>query len=862
MTNILKRIISLLLATTIFAGISLYNIFTVSAEMPLASGDILLPPVYYMDFSPDEDGRFYDSPLGSPQRQEIWMISEPTDAFHPGGHNNVDNKIIDTMGSRITATSKSASAYVAISGGSADVNAGFTGAADDYCLKIVKDSGGSTHYASVAFPTVYGDSKDEFRKYRFEMDYKWHHYNNDTGLEEPYRLRGDLNWLRFDIAENDSPYMSLNTAGNVFALIGSSFGLVADNQPRPPVLPISASAKWCHITVDLDFEDGKIDFMIEGGGATASFSVEVPEDAEYRGNFAKGLKGIRISGVSSSSKRVIMIDNITLSPIYQTSKPSVQERLEAANNPPYTFSNIKGENTDAGNVTTDLVLPKLKSTVKGTVDVEWTLTPPNASRWINLSTGKITSPTYSEGNQTITLTPVYSLAGKTLIGDPIEGIVLAALPPNDLEKIDIFIANSPLTFNDIKGGNTSSTAVTKPLSLFSTAGDGIGVEWSVSPMSESWLVDTATGEITRPVFSEGDKTVVLIPTYVLGRVRKAGPGIEITILKDALENAPPDVIDAYSITESDLIPSGQTASSVSGNLILPHSGKVHNSTITWSAYPPIVNVETGVVKRPFGAESITVVLIAVFTNGENSTTREFAVTVVDEKRIKGEIYRSVGDGGGGGVIYSGSATVTPEKLPGNEANNGSTSEVEQIASVFNDIDSVPWAKEYISILYRRGVISGDGNGVFYPARAVTREEFVKMLLLTFDIPVDEAASAVAFEDVNINAWFAPYVSTAYRLGLSNGISESKFGTGQDVTRQDLTVMISRCLEHKKVVVENLGISSAFEDKDDISGYALSAVEMLSGAGILNGDEQGRFNPFAAATRAETAKILGMLIKNK
>ena len=53
----------------------------------------------------------------------------------------------------------------------------------------------------------------------------------------------------------------------------------------------------------------------------------------------------------------------------------------------------------------------------------------------------------------------------------------------------------------------------------------------------------------------------------------------------------------------------------------------------------------------------------------------------------------------------------------------------------------------------------------------------------------------------------------------------------------------------------------FSDADEISDYAKDAVEKLSAAGIINGDESGKFNPKQSATRAETAKILWMTIQN-
>ena len=47
----------------------------------------------------------------------------------------------------------------------------------------------------------------------------------------------------------------------------------------------------------------------------------------------------------------------------------------------------------------------------------------------------------------------------------------------------------------------------------------------------------------------------------------------------------------------------------------------------------------------------------------------------------------------------------------------------------------------------------------------------------------------------------------------------------------------------------------FGDEAEISDYALEAVKHLSGAGIINGYEDGTFGPQRTLTRAEAARII-------
>ena len=52
-----------------------------------------------------------------------------------------------------------------------------------------------------------------------------------------------------------------------------------------------------------------------------------------------------------------------------------------------------------------------------------------------------------------------------------------------------------------------------------------------------------------------------------------------------------------------------------------------------------------------------------------------------------------------------------------------------------------------------------------------------------------------------------------------------------------------------------GDLSSFADGAKASGWATGAMQWAVGAGLLNGNEQGKLVPTAGATRAEVAMIL-------
>lgn len=172
--------------------------------------------------------------------------------------------------------------------------------------------------------------------------------------------------------------------------------------------------------------------------------------------------------------------------------------------------------------------------------------------------------------------------------------------------------------------------------------------------------------------------------------------------------------------------------------------------------------------------------------------------------------------------------------------------------VFDDISELHWAVDAITQLYYKGVINGKTESLFYPNDTVTREEFAKMITLAFDMRLID--NEFPFTDIASDDWCYSFVKTAYLAGITNGIEENVFGKGQNISRQDLCVMVYRAV---KAGDYSLGGEAEiqFADSAEISDYAQEAVSQMSKAGIVSGDENRNFNPLNPATRAETAKII-------
>ena len=207
-------------------------------------------------------------------------------------------------------------------------------------------------------------------------------------------------------------------------------------------------------------------------------------------------------------------------------------------------------------------------------------------------------------------------------------------------------------------------------------------------------------------------------------------------------------------------------------------------------------------------------------------------------------------GGGSGGSIGGTKTY-PTVVPDTD-----NKDIELNYYVFDDLDSVEWAREPICKLAEMGVLRGKEYRLFYPNDNITREEFVKMLTVAYKLNIENKTAK--FTDVNADDWFMSYVAAALENGIVNGVSDDMFGTGQNITRQDLAVMAYNAALKNGDEFNTEGVQK-FSDDDKISDYAKTAVYALKSQDIVNGIDGKNFAPQDTATRAEAAKILYALI---
>lgn len=230
---------------------------------------------------------------------------------------------------------------------------------------------------------------------------------------------------------------------------------------------------------------------------------------------------------------------------------------------------------------------------------------------------------------------------------------------------------------------------------------------------------------------------------------------------------------------------------------------------------------------------------AVISAGESGAFRALFTEAVDYASA----YPGTTGGSSGGNPGTGTKAVNPA-VSANAVNADSGGDV------FEDLDSVPWAKSAIKALAAAGIISGVTPTSFAPEQPLTREQFVKLVVLTFQGYREDADCS--FSDVPKDSWFYRYVASAVKMGITKGINEDEFGAGQSLTREQMATMIARAAEAVEVELAPQNPKKVFNDEAEISEWSKQAVALMQIYGIMSGDDRGNFAPQSVATRAEAA----------
>ena len=386
------------------------------------------------------------------------------------------------------------------------------------------------------------------------------------------------------------------------------------------------------------------------------------------------------------------------------------------------------------------------------------------------------------------------------------------------------------------------------------------VTWESSNKSVA-TVD-ATGEVT----AIGAGTATITVTTVDGNKTAPVPVSGVSLNKDSTSLT---VGDTETLTAT-ITPDNAT-----------------NKNVTWSSdTPSVASVNNGVVTAVApGTATITV------TTADGGFTATCAVTVRPDVPPANPNYRITVEATQGGTVTAdptaakagATVTLTPAPDAGYQVGtvavtdrfgeavavteqaggtytftmpNGQvtvTVTFEQAPLPFPDVTEGDWFYDAVRYAYENGLMDGVGDNLFAPNSQTTRAQLVTILYRLAGEP--EVSGNSGFSDVAAGIWYTDAVAWAAENGIVNGVSDTEFAPGDDITREQLAAILYRYAAYQGYDVSQRADLSGFGDASSIRPYAQEALSWASAQGLVLGFEDGSLRPQGTASRAQIAAVL-------
>lgn len=189
-----------------------------------------------------------------------------------------------------------------------------------------------------------------------------------------------------------------------------------------------------------------------------------------------------------------------------------------------------------------------------------------------------------------------------------------------------------------------------------------------------------------------------------------------------------------------------------------------------------------------------------------------------------------------------------------------------IAKKFKDIDGYDWAKEAIERMAEKGVVYGDGEGLFAPKRSVTKLEAVVMALRVMgekpkakEYQIKIKNSKIKFKlKGNLQEWAYGYVKLAEEKGILDEADLLYFKLNEPATRHEVAKYIVRAMGYEDKAETHMDEDLDYKDAAFIPQGSVGYIYVADEEKIITGYPDGTFRALDKVTRAQMAVMVARL----
>lgn len=175
---------------------------------------------------------------------------------------------------------------------------------------------------------------------------------------------------------------------------------------------------------------------------------------------------------------------------------------------------------------------------------------------------------------------------------------------------------------------------------------------------------------------------------------------------------------------------------------------------------------------------------------------------------------------------------------------------------FRDVPAGSWYYEAVQFVSENGIMNGTGTNTFSPNSATTRGMIVTILYRMEGEPSYSQKSS--FTDAQTN-YYADAVSWAAENQIVNGLSETKFGPNNNITREQMARILYNYAQFKGYDVSKQANLNGFGDQRKVNSWARTELSWAVAMELVNGTG-GNLDPQGNAVRSQAATIFMRFIE--
>jgi hypothetical protein len=177
---------------------------------------------------------------------------------------------------------------------------------------------------------------------------------------------------------------------------------------------------------------------------------------------------------------------------------------------------------------------------------------------------------------------------------------------------------------------------------------------------------------------------------------------------------------------------------------------------------------------------------------------------------------------------------------------------------FADVPYAHWARLEIEACVEAGVVQGYDPDTYAPEIAVTRDQMAVFISRSICTPTGEAGMAgydppdvATFNDVPTDQWAYKYIEYCVAEGVVQGFDPVTYGPTVTVSRDQMSVFISRAVAGGDEGVPGGPPAATFDDVPT-DHWAYKYVEYCIENGVVSGYGDGLYHPERIVTRDQMA----------